>query len=191
MAFVTGNGAKASIQYATSNATNTLLSSPSLIEDIGFMITDRYMNGAYGSGFVDALELFDFFAETDGFNEPTVDSEYQTLFSFFSGFARGVARANSTAGVGAWGGNRAWLVNTNYSLTDPYVTQFYKDCKDNNVPIKAATFHFTNSQFSFDPYDLVRVVDAFRANVLAPAGLPDLPIWATEYEVNPGAVRPT
>lgn len=40
-------------------------------------------------------------------------------------------------------------------------------------------------------YDVKRVVDKFRADVLVPAGLPDLAIWATEYEPAPFPALPT
>lgn len=84
-----------------------------------------------------------------------------------------------------------WLFDANYSLPDPYVTQFYKDVKANSVPIKALTLHYTNGQFSLDPYSVKLVTDSVREKVLIPAGLPDLPIWITEYEFNPGPIQPT
>ncbi|KAJ5784504.1 uncharacterized protein N7503_009716 [Penicillium pulvis] len=185
--FVTSHGAKATIQYAG----DILESSPETAGKIGFMITDRYMNGAHGSGFYDALELFDFDAEADLQNTLDVQSDYDSLFPLFAAFAHGVAKASDKAGVGAWGGNRIWTSYKNYSLYDPFVSRFYKDCKEQNVPLKAATFHFTNSQFSFDPYDVRRVTDNFREHVLKPAGFSDLPIWMTEYELNPPGIKPT
>lgn len=142
--YITSHGAVASINTgAGSNTTEDT------ITNVAYMITDRYMNGAYGSGFYNALELFDFGAESDlvdyGFG-----GDYQASLSAFTAFAKGVARANSSAGVGAWGGNRIYPITENYSLYDPYVQRFYKDCKDQNVPIKAATFHFSNAAYSFD-----------------------------------------
>ena len=148
------------------------------------------MNGAHGSGFQEALNIFDFFAEADAFNVPNPQANYDAVFPYFVGFAKGVNKANSKAGAGAWGGNRVFPVNTNYTVHDPFVTQFYKDCKAQNVPIKAATYHFTNAQYSLDPYSVKTVTDAFRSHILEPAGLPDLPIWITEYELNPGGVLP-
>ncbi|KAJ5526162.1 hypothetical protein N7494_012812 [Penicillium frequentans] len=185
--YVISHGAKATIQYAG----DVLKSSPETAGKIGFMIADRYMNGAHGSGFYDALELFDFDAEADLQNTPDVQSNYDSLFPLFAAFAHGVAKASDKAGVGAWGGNRIWTSYKNYSLYDPFVSRFYKDCKQQNVPLKAATFHFTNSQFSFDPYDVRRVTDNFRKHVLNPAGFSDLPIWMTEYEPNPSGIKPT
>ena len=41
-----------------------------------------------------------------------------------------------------------------------------------------------------DPYQVKVVTDTFRQQVLAPAGFSDLPIWVTEYELNPGGVLP-
>ncbi|KAL3453409.1 hypothetical protein BJX65DRAFT_302314 [Aspergillus insuetus] len=78
-----------------------------------------------------------------------------------------------------------------YTLYKPFVSRFYKDCKAQNVPLKAATFHFSNAQFSFDPYDVRRVTENFREQVLIPAGFPDLPISMTEYGPNPSGVKPT
>ncbi|KAK5119239.1 hypothetical protein LTR85_007853 [Meristemomyces frigidus] len=189
--FVTSNGAKASIQFSALQGTNASVSTPEIIGDVGFMITDRYMNGAHGSGFHDALDLFDFYAESDLEDVATIEEAYENSFAFFAGFAKGVARANSSAGVGAWGNNRVWPVPTNYSVPDPYVTRFWSDCKANNVPLKAATYHFTNAQYSMDPYAVELVTDKFRSDILIPAGFADLPVWVTEFEPNPGAINPT
>lgn len=189
--FVTSNGAKASIQFSMPQGTNASVSTPAMLGDVGYMITERYMHGAYGSGFYDAIDLFDFYAESDLANIPTIEEAYENSFAFFTGFAKGVARANSSAGVGAWGNNRVYPVYTNYSIPDPYVTRFFNDCKVNNVPLKAATYHFTNAQYSMDPYAVKLVTDKFRADILIPAGFADLPVWVTEFEPNPGALNPT
>ncbi|KAK4540359.1 hypothetical protein LTR36_009316 [Oleoguttula mirabilis] len=189
--FVTSHGAKASVQFNTPQGTNASVSTPEILGDVGFMITDRYMHGAHGSGFHNAIDLFDFYAESDLLNLATIEEAYENSFAFFAGFARGVARANSSAGVGAWGNNRVWPVHTNYSIPDPYVTRFFNDCKVNNIPLKAATYHFTNAQYSMDPYDIKRVTDKFRSETLVPAGFATLPVWVTEFELNPGAINPT
>jgi hypothetical protein len=189
--FATSHGAKASIQFGPTNGMNDTVSSPQKLGEIGFMITDRYMNGAHKSGFKDALELFDFYAEADLLDAGSTDAVYEHSFQYFAGFAHGVAKASSTAGVGAWGGNRAYQVHTNYSLYDPFVSRFYADCKKKHVPIKAATYHFSNAQYSLDPYDVKRITDHLRNTVLVPAGLPDLPIWVTEFEANPSGIQPT
>ncbi|KAL4736112.1 hypothetical protein BDV11DRAFT_173227 [Aspergillus similis] len=187
--YVTSNGAKASIQFAPTNGTNADVSSPEILAQVGSMITDRYMNGAYNSGFHDALALFEFYPEADVVRSNAEICDQN--FEFFAHFSRAVSKTSPKVGVSAWGGNQAYPVDTNYSVYDPYVSRFYKDCRERNVPIKAASFHFTNQQFSFDPYDIVRVVDKFRVEVLVPAGLPDLPIWATEYEPAPYSALPT
>lgn len=189
--FVTSHGAKVSIQFDPTNGMNDTVSSPEKLAMIGFMITDRYMNGAYQSGFKDALELFDFYAESDLTAEASTDAAYEHAFQYFASFAHGVANASLNAGVGAWGGNRAYPTQTNYSLYDPFVSRFYADCKMKSVPIKAATYHFTNAQYSLDPYDIKRITDHLRNTVLVPAGLPDLPIWVTEFEPNPSGIQPT
>lgn len=44
---------------------------------------------------------------------------------------------------------------------------------------------------TFVAYDIKRIADKFRAEVLEPAGLPDLPVWATEYEPAPFPALPT
>ncbi|KAL3440141.1 hypothetical protein BJX65DRAFT_316954 [Aspergillus insuetus] len=184
--FVSNNGAKATIQFNPTNGTSTNVSSPEMLGQIGYMVADRYINGAYDSGFHDAIELFEFIAETDLLRTGFSTAAYENYFAYFAAFSRAVTKASA-----AWGGNQIYPVNTNYSVSDPYVRQFYKDCHDRNVPIKAASFHFTNTQFSFDPYDIIRVTDKFRAEVLVPAGLPDLAIWATEYEPAPFPILPT
>lgn len=189
--FVTSRGAKASIQFGPTNGMNDSVSSPEKLGQIGFMITDRYMNGAYGSGFKDALELFDFYAESDVIAEASTIEAYEHAFQYFAGFVHGVANASSKAGVGAWGGNRAYPSHLNYSLYDPFVSQFYADCRKYNVPIKAATYHFTNAQYSLDPYDIKVITDNLRSQILVPAGLPDLPIWVTEFNLNPSGIQPT
>ncbi|KAJ9246967.1 hypothetical protein DTO207G8_8427 [Paecilomyces variotii] len=191
MRFVTSNGAKATIQFAPNNATNNSVSSPEILGKIGFMVTDRYMNGGYDSGFRNSLEMIEFLPETDLLRSGFSDEAYENNFAYFAAFSRAVANASAEVGVAAWGGNQIYPVNTNYSVYDPYVSRFYKDCYSQNIPIKAASFHFTNSQFSFDPYDIKRVTDKFRAEILAPAGLPDLSIWSTEYEPAPFPVLPT
>lgn len=190
VSFVTSRGAVASIQFQPSNGMNSTISSPAILGEIGFMIADRYGNGAHGSGFRDAVELFDFYPEQDLTDARAAD--YESSFAYFRAFAAGVARAKSRAGVGAWASNRVYQpgYHANYTLYDPYITRFYSDCKKNNVPIKAATLHFTNAQYSLDPYDINRVTDFLRNNILTPAGLPDLPIWATEYNLNPVGVTP-
>ncbi|KAL3459498.1 hypothetical protein BJX64DRAFT_291167 [Aspergillus heterothallicus] len=187
--FVRSHGAIASIHFNPDNGMDDSVSSPDLLGEIGFMIADRYMNNAYDSGFHDALDLFDFYPEQDLFADRT--SIYQTSFDYFAAFARGVARANSTAGVGAWGSNRILHPQTNYTLDNPYITQFYHDCHEQNVPIKAATYHFTNAQYSMDPYDIKRLTDALRNDILIPAGWPDIPIWVTEFDQNPAGTLPT
>ncbi|OJJ42277.1 hypothetical protein ASPZODRAFT_20604 [Penicilliopsis zonata CBS 506.65] len=187
--FILDHGAVASVQFNPDAGMNATLSSAALLGDIGFMIADRYMNGAHGAGFHNALDLIDFYPEEDLYAARNAD--YETSFAYFAGFARGVARANSSLGVGAWGSNRIWTPQTNYTLTDPFITQFYQDCAEQKVPIKAATYHFTNAQYSFDPYDIKRLTDAFRRNVLVPAGLSSLPVWVTEFDGNPGGALPT
>jgi hypothetical protein len=189
--FVTSRGAKVSVQFGPTNGMNDTISSPEVLGQIGFMITDRYMNGAHGSGFKNALELFDFYAEADVIAEASTAGAYEHAFQYFSGFAHGVANASSKAGVGAWGGNRAYPSNHNYSLYDPFVSQFYSDCVKYNVPIKAATYHFTNAQYSLNPYDVKTITDNFRTTILNPAGLPSLPIWVTEFNMNPSGIQPT
>ncbi|CAI7633555.1 unnamed protein product [Penicillium palitans] len=151
------------------------------------MVTDRYMNGAYDSGFYNAIELFEFFPETDLVRASFSNETYERYFSYFAAFSLAVTNASDAVGVAAWGDP----ANTNYTVSDPYVRRFYNDCHNRNVPIKAASFHFTSTQFSFDPYDIIRVTDKFRAEVLVPAGLPDLPIWATEFEPAPFPILPT
>ncbi|KAL3496925.1 hypothetical protein BJX62DRAFT_232121 [Aspergillus germanicus] len=177
MHFVTSHGAKATIQYGG----NVLHSSPETAGKVG--------NGAHGSGFYDAIELFDVGAEADLQNTLDVQDDYDTLFPVFAAIAHGVANASDKAGVGAWG--RESNLHENYTLYNPFVSRFYQDCKEQNVPLKAATFHFSNVQFSFDPYDVRRVTANFREQVLSPAGFPDLPIWMTEYGPNPSGVKPT
>ncbi|KAL4789336.1 hypothetical protein BDV19DRAFT_395154 [Aspergillus venezuelensis] len=191
MQFVTDNGAKATIQFNPTNGTSSNVSSPERLAQIGYMITDRYMNGAHDSGFENAIELFEFLPEADLTRSRFSNVTYENYFAYFAAFSRAVAEASDEAGVAAWGGNQIYPVDTNYSVSDPYVRRFYTDCHDQNVPIKAASFHFTNTQFSFDPYDIIRVVDKFRAEVLVPASLPDLEIWATEYELAPFPILPT
>ncbi|KAJ6127655.1 hypothetical protein N7523_003267 [Penicillium sp. IBT 18751x] len=146
-------------------------------------------NGANGSGFSKAIELIEFLPETDLLR--TSAQNYDEYFEYFAKFSRAVASASSDVKVSAWGGNQLYPATKNYSVYDPYSSKFYKDCRDQNVPIKAASFHLTSCQFSFDPYDIKRVVDKFRTNVLIPAGLPDLAVWATEYEPAPFAALPT
>ena len=68
------------------------------------------------------------------------------------------------------------------------MNQFFEDCKDKDVPVKAVTYHFTNAQYSRDSYDVKRVADTFRNGILGPAGFSNLPVWITEYELNPGTV---
>ncbi|PTU22259.1 hypothetical protein P175DRAFT_0529297 [Aspergillus ochraceoroseus IBT 24754] len=191
MRFVTSNGAKATIQFQPTNGTNSNVSSPEVLGEIGYMVTDRYMNGAYDSGFYDALELFEFLPETDLLRSYFSNDVYEGYFSYFAAFSRAVTNASPAVGVAAWGGNQIYPVKTNYSVFNPYVSRFYKDCHDRNVPIRAASFHFINTQFSFDPYDIKRVTDKFRAEILVPAGLPNLSIWATEYEPAPFPALPT
>ncbi|KAL3462521.1 hypothetical protein BJX64DRAFT_288210 [Aspergillus heterothallicus] len=189
--FVSSNGAKATIQFSPTNGTSANVSSPEILGQIGYMVTDRYVNGAFDSGFYNAIELFEFIPETDLLRTSFSTVAYENYFAYFAAFSRAVTKASDTVGVAAWGGNQIYPVDTNYSVSDPYVRQFYKDCHDRDVPIKAASFHFTNTQFSFDPYDIIRVTDKFRAEVLVPAGLPDLAIWATEYEIAPFPILPT
>ncbi|KAJ0426320.1 hypothetical protein BJY00DRAFT_307813 [Aspergillus carlsbadensis] len=143
------------------------------------------------SGFYDTVELFDVGAEADLQNTPDVQDDYNRLFPIFAAIAHGVANASDEAGVGAWGGNRIWTSQENNTLYNPFVSRFYKDCKEQNVPLRAATFHFPNAQLSFDPYDVRKVTENLREQVLIPAGFPDLPIWMTEYGPNPSGVKPT
>ncbi|TIA78047.1 hypothetical protein D6C76_04300 [Aureobasidium pullulans] len=189
--FVTSRGAKASLQFQITNGTDPERSTPEKLGQVGFAIADRYMNGAGNSGFKDALELFDYYVEIDNNNEPSTLANYNTSFKFFTGFAKGVARASIRCGVGAWGTNRIVPTHANYSVYDPYVSQFYRDCKAYNVPIKAATYHFTNAQFSLNPYDIKTLTDRFRSEILAPTGFANLPIWVTQYDPNPSGVQPT
>jgi hypothetical protein len=137
------------------------------------------------------LSFFDFYAEADLLDTGSTEAVYEHSFQYFAGFAHGVAKASSTAGVGAWGGNSAYQVHTNYSLYDPFVSRFYADCKKKHVPIKTATYHFSNAQYLLDPYDVRRVTDHPCNTVLVPAGLPDLPIWVTEFEASPSGIQPT
>lgn len=67
---------------------------------------------------------------------------YETDFAYFSAFARGVANASTKAGVGAWGYKRMWTPSADYVLPDPWKTRFFQDVVQNDVPIKAATFHW-------------------------------------------------
>ncbi|PVH72060.1 hypothetical protein DL98DRAFT_596387 [Cadophora sp. DSE1049] len=187
--FVTSNGAKASINFSPAYGTPLNQTLPQTLFHIAFLITDRYMNGAHGSGIRNALELFEFYQQSDLFK--TSGTDYNELFERFAAFSRGVAKASTSAGVGAWGGNRFYPTNANYSVYNPFVSRFYKDCVKQKVPIKAATFHFIDAQFSFDPYDMKRTVDRFQSEILAPAGLPDLEIWATEHEINPASILPS
>lgn len=189
--FVRSRGAKASLQFQITNGTDPAQSSPEKLGHVGFAIADRYMNGAGNSGFKDALELFDYYVEIDNNNEPSTLSNYNTSFAFFAGFSRGVARASTKCGVGAWGTNRILPTHANFSIYDPYVSRFYADCKANGISLKAATFHFTNAQFSLNPYDIKNLTDRFRSDILIPAGLSDLPIWVTQYDLNPSGAQPT
>ncbi|KUJ07299.1 uncharacterized protein LY89DRAFT_742942 [Mollisia scopiformis] len=177
--FVTSRGAVASIQFNEADGTNSSISSPEILGQIGYMITDH------------AIELYDFYAESDLTNTPTIEEAYENSFKYFAAFARGVANASTKAGVVAWGSNRIVPTHANYSVYDPYISRFYADCAAQNVPIKAATYHFTNVQFSFDPYAVKTLTDRFREEILVPAGLPDLEVWVTEYEPNPSGALPT
>jgi len=189
--FVTSRGAKASLQFQITNGTDPTQSTPDKLGQVGYAIANRYMNGAGNSGFKDALELFDFYVETDNNNDDSTITKYNTSFAFFAGFAKGVARASAKCGVGAWGTNRILPTHANYSVYDPYISRFYRDCKLHNIPIKAATYHFTNAQFSLNPYDIKNLTDRFRAEILVPAGFADLPIWVTQFNPNPSGVQPT
>ncbi|KIW95009.1 uncharacterized protein Z519_04989 [Cladophialophora bantiana CBS 173.52] len=211
--YVVSNGAKAIIQFQPDNGTNPNITSPEDLGKIAYMITDRYLNGAYDSGFSDAIELFEFYPETDLLNSPTIESQYQHMFAYFSNFNHGVANARFDAHLRVYRreADRSQVLlelgyptKHNYSVRrtkitkqntlhsafrdknglhlqtfDPFIVQFYKDCVDRNVPIKAATFHFVNLWFSFNPYDIKTITDKFRNDILIPAGLPDLEIWAT------------
>ena len=134
--FITSHGAKASIQFHHANGTNDTFSSPEKLGQIGFMITDRYVNGAHGSGFGNAIELFDFYAESDLTDAASSEEAYEQLFGYFAGFTHGVANASSRAGVGAWGGNRILPPHTNYSLYDPFVSRFIHIAKDTTFRLR-------------------------------------------------------
>lgn len=165
--FVVSNGAKASLDFRPPLGANLSVTSYEQLGEIGFMLADRYMNGAHGSGFKDALHLIDFYPESDVADFDDIEERYQKDFRFFAAFARGVKNASEDVKVGAWGGNRAFLLDNNYTVwsrgdifgedradlgqvPSPYVSRFYRDCVEHNVPIGAATWHFTSTFFSFN-----------------------------------------
>jgi hypothetical protein len=51
--------------------------------------------------------------------------------------------------------------------------------------------HLSRYGLTLAAYDIKRITDKFRAEVLMPAGLPELPVWATEYEPAPFPALPT
>ncbi|KAJ5715705.1 uncharacterized protein N7483_012886 [Penicillium malachiteum] len=161
------------------------------MEGIGYMITERYVNGANNSGFSDAVELWDFYPEEDKINDATITSDYAESLAAYTAFANGVARASNSTGCGAWGFKRMWTPTANYTLADPWKSEFFTDLAANNTPIKAATFHWDATMFSWNPYEIVNSTKQFRELYLTPNGFEDLPIWITEHNRNPLGILPT
>ncbi|CAI7612304.1 unnamed protein product [Penicillium glandicola] len=187
--YVIDGGATASAQFQ--EAADFTLFSAEFLEGIGYMITERYVNGATNSGFTDAIELWDFYPEEDKLYDATIDSDYAASLIAYTAFSKGVARASNSTGCGAWGFKRLWTPSANYTLPDPWKESFFADLAANRTPIKAATFHWDATMFSWDPYEIVTATKQFRELYLTPNGFEDLPIWITEHNRNPLGILPT
>ncbi|KAJ6054484.1 hypothetical protein N7444_003582 [Penicillium canescens] len=196
MRYVVSTGRKASIQfedhlgpeYATPEMFEEVSArlgaqghSPLTSDKVGYTIADRYGNGANGSGFNDALELIDFFPERDLTNATLTELEVQRFFALVQGFAIGVHRANTSAGVGAFSSNRFWISPS--VSQNPYNEPFFEFVAKNKVPIKAITYHWL-SPLTQAPGDLIDSTRRVR-NELDKVGLQNIPIWITEYNRNP------
>ncbi|KAF7554285.1 hypothetical protein G7Z17_g3001 [Cylindrodendrum hubeiense] len=70
--FVVGGGAKASAQFEEGSHSHMTAHTVEQMEGIGYMLADRYVNGAHNSKFHEAIELFDFYPEADNVGKPLV-----------------------------------------------------------------------------------------------------------------------